>query len=275
MARQKLGQHFLRDQSVAYHIAESANISHDHAVVEIGPGKGALTDLIVDRARAVDSRVILIEIDRKLADILRIRYAHCDDVTVVCGDARDIRLDEMPELCNGSGYKVVANLPYYAGTPIVRGLLERCRKLSDMVVMLQREVAKEMCAQPGDMSLLSIAIQIYAEAKKIFDVGPEAFRPRPEVHSRVIRITPLSKPRVPQEDTDNLFRVAKFGFRGRRKQLHNSLANGLEMPVDAVKELAGSVGIDTTRRPATLSIEEWHALSITWRRYLLQSDNEK
>lgn len=273
MARQKLGQHFLRDRSIAYRIVEAVNISSDHAVVEVGPGKGALTDFIVDRARSVDSPVVLIEIDRKFADVLRIRYAHYDNVTVVCGDARDMRLDEMPELYYGAGYKVVANLPYYAGTPIVRGLLEQCRKLSDMVVMLQREVAKEMCAQSGDMSLLSIAVQIYAEAKKLFDVEPDAFRPRPEVHSRVIRITPLSKPRVPEEHLDGLFRIAKFGFRGRRKQLHNSLANGLGVTVETVKEVARSVDIDTTRRPATLSIEEWHALSTAWDLYI-QSDND-
>ena len=274
MARQKLGQHFLRDQSIAYRIVEAVNISPDHAVVEIGPGKGALTDFIVGRAQSVDSPVVLIEIDRKLADVLRIRYAHYDNVTVVCGDARDMRLDEMPELCYGAGYKVVANLPYYAGTPIVRGLLEQCRKLSDMVVMLQREVAKEMCAQSGDMSLLSIAVQIYAEAKKLFDVEPDAFRPRPEVHSRVIRITPLPKPRVPEEHLDGLFRIAKFGFRGRRKQLHNSLANGLGVTVESVKDVARSAGIDTTRRPATLSIEEWHALSTAWDLYI-QSDNDE
>ena len=273
MARQKLGQHFLRDQSIAYRIVEAVNISPEHAVVEIGPGKGALTDFIVGRARSVDSPVVLIEIDRELADVLRIRYAHYDNVTVVCGDARDMRLDEMPELCYGVGYKVVANLPYYAGTPIVRGLLEQCRKLSDMVVMLQREVAKEMCAQPGDMSLLSIAVQIYAEAKKLFDVEPDAFRPRPEVHSRVIRITPLPKPRIPEEHLDGLFRIAKFGFRGRRKQLHNSLANGLGVTVETVKDVARSVGIDTTRRPATLSIEEWHALSTAWDLYI-QGDND-
>lgn len=274
MARQKLGQHFLRDQSIAYRIVEAVNMSADHAVVEIGPGKGALTDFIVDRARSVESPVVLIEIDRKLADVLHIRYAHYDNVTVVCGDARDMRLDEMPELCYGAGYKVVANLPYYAGTPIVRGLLEQCRKLSDMVVMLQREVAKEMCAQSGDMSLLSIVVQIYAEAKKLFDVEPDAFRPRPEVHSRVIRITPLPKPRVPEEHLDGMFRIAKFGFRGRRKQLHNSLANGLGVTVESVKDVARSVGIDTTRRPATLSIEEWHALSTAWDLHI-QSDNDE
>ena len=193
------------------------------------------------------------------------KFATNPDVRVVCADARDIDFEDLPELSMGNRYKVVANLPYYAGTPIVRSFLEREHKPESMTVMLQREVARDMCATPGKMSLLSLAVQIYAEPKKLFDVPPAAFRPPPKVHSTVINLVPRSEPLVALDEIDDLFKVARSSFVGRRKQLHNSLANGLEMTTDEVKEMTAAVGIDSERRPATLSIDEWIALTHHWR----------
>ena len=265
MPRRRLGQHFLRDSSAARRIVDAADISVGDTVVEIGPGNGALAHHIVDAASFAGGSVVLIEIDPKYAVMMEDKFATNPDVRVVCADARDIDFEDLPELSKGNPYKIVANLPYYAGTPIVRSFLEREHKPESMTVMLQREVARDMYATPGKMSLLSIAVQIYAEPKKLFDVPPAAFRPPPKVHSTVINLAPRLVPLVASDEVDDLFKVARSSFLGRRKQLHNSLANGLEMTTDEVKEMTAAVGIDSERRPATLSIDEWIALTHHWR----------
>ena len=185
MPRRRLGQHFLRDSSVAQRIVDAADISVGDVVIEIGPGNGALTHHIVDAASYAGSSVILVEIDPKYAVLMEDKFASNPDVRIVCADARDVNFEDLPELAGGNRYKVVANLPYYAGTPIVRSFLEREAQPASLTVMLQREVARDMCAKPGKMSLLSLAVQIYAEPKKLFDVSPGAFRPPPKVHSTV------------------------------------------------------------------------------------------
>ena len=271
MPRRRLGQHFLRDSSVARRIVDAADISVGDTVVEIGPGNGALTRHIVDAASFAGGSVVLVEIDPKYAVMMEDKFASNPDVRVVCADARDIDFEDLPELAGGNRYKVVANLPYYAGTPIVRSFLERKAQPASLTVMLQREVARDICASPGKMSLLSLAVQIYAEPKKLFDVSPGAFRPPPKVHSTVINLVPRPVPLVASDEVDDLFKVARSAFLGRRKQLHNSLANGLAMTTDEVKAITAAVGIDSERRPATLSIDEWTSLAQQWRS-VCQSD---
>jgi 16S rRNA (adenine1518-N6/adenine1519-N6)-dimethyltransferase len=265
MPRRRLGQHFLRDSSVARRIVDAADISVGDTVVEIGPGNGALTHHIVDAASYAGGSVVLVEIDPKYTAMMEEKFASNPDVRVVSADARDVDFDDLPELDGGNRYKVVANLPYYAGTPIIRSFLERKVQPTSLTVMLQREVAQHMCASPGKMNLLSLAVQIYAEPKKLFNVPPAAFRPPPKVHSTVIQLVPRPVPLVASGEIDDLFKVARSAFVGRRKQLHNSLANGLRMTTDEVKEMTGSIGIDSERRPATLSIDEWVALTRHWR----------
>lgn len=266
MARRRLGQHFLRDGSVARRIVEAAEISIGDVVVEIGPGDGALTRHIVEVADQLGSSVVLVEIDVKYASRLEAKFGHLPDVSVVCADARDVEFDALPEVRRGQRYKVIANLPYYAGTPIVRSLLERERRPESLTVMLQREVARDMCASPGKMSLLSLAVQIFALPKSLFSVPPNAFRPPPNVHSTVIQLTPMENPLVQSGCMDDLFKVARSAFLGRRKQLHNSLANGLGMSTADVKAMTSEAGIDSERRPATLSIDEWISLTQQWRK---------
>ena len=265
MPRRRLGQHFLRDSSVARRIVDAADISVGDTVVEIGPGNGALTHHIVDAASYAGGSVVLVEIDPKYTARMEEKFASNPDVRVVSADARDVDFDDLPELDGGNRYKVVANLPYYAGTPIIRSFLERKLQPTSLTVMLQREVAQHMCASPGKMNLLSLAVQIYAEPKKLFNVPPAAFRPPPKVYSTVIKLVPRPVPLVALGEIDDLFKVARSAFVGRRKQLHNSLANGLRMTTDEVKEMTGSIGIDSERRPATLSIDEWVALTRHWR----------
>ncbi len=265
MPRTRLGQHFLRDRSIARRIVEAVDIREGDVIVEVGPGKGALTDHILERIDGIAAVLVLIEIDPELAHLLGKRYRGREDVEIICADARNLDLAYIPETRSRFGYKVVANLPYYAGTPIVRRFIEQEQAPSELVVMLQREVAREMCAKPGAMSLLSLAVQIYSQPRRLFDVGPEAFRPRPEVASRVVKLETLDNPQVETSDLDDLFRLAKWCFRGRRKQLHNSLANGMGIPAAAAREIITRANIDSTRRPATLSLDEWKALLLVWR----------
>lgn len=266
MPRRRLGQHFLREGSVARRIVEAPDISIGDVVVEIGPGNGALTRRIVEVADRLGSSVVLVEIDAKYASRMEVEFGHLPYVRVICADARDVDFDDLAEIGGGHRYKVIANLPYYAGTPIVRSFLERDRRPESMTVMLQREVARDMCAKPGKMSLLSLAVQIYSTPKSLFSVPPNAFRPPPKVHSTVIQLTPLENPLVQRDDIDDLFKLARSAFLGRRKQLHNSLANGLGMATEEVKAMISDAGIDSERRPATLSIDEWISLTRQWQK---------
>ena len=249
---------------MARRIVEAADISHGDVIIEIGPGDGALTDHIVPETNRVGGSVVLIELDEKYADRMMERYGQTPNVRVICQDARDVALEDINEIRDGRPYKIIANLPYYAGTPIVRSFLERENRPSSLTVMLQREVARDMCAKPGKMSLLSLAVQIYAVPKSLFTVPPSAFRPPPKVHSTVIQLIPLSNPLVPSDQVDDLFKLARSAFLGRRKQLHNSLSNGLGITTNEVKEITSSAGIDSERRPATLSIDEWRTLLSEW-----------
>ena len=250
---------------MARRIVEAADISHGDVIIEIGPGDGALTDHIVPETNRVGGSVVLIELDEKYADRMMERYGQTPNVRVICQDARDVALEDINEIRDGRPYKIIANLPYYAGTPIVRSFLERENRPSNLTVMLQREVARDMCAKPGKMSLLSLAVQIYAETRSLFTVPPSAFKPPPKVHSTVIQLTPRAVPLVPNDQVNDLFKLARSAFLGRRKQLHNSLANGLGITTHEVKKLTASAGIDSERRPATLSIDEWKTLLNQWR----------
>ena len=263
MPRARLGQHFLVDNSVARRIADAVGIRNGELIAEVGPGTGSLTRHLVSAAAEAGAKVLLVELDNRLASELEVRYARTENVTVLRGDARD--LDLTTNLGDdASRYKVVGNLPYYAGTPIVRRFLESDTPPDSMVVMLQREVALDMVAQPGQMSLLSLAVQIYANGRELFTVEPSAFQPRPKVRSTVVQIVPHTSPLVATETRGALFKVARACFRGKRKQLHNSMSNGLGLSVDEAKTLGRDAGIDTSRRPATLTIDEWVGLASAW-----------
>jgi 16S rRNA (adenine1518-N6/adenine1519-N6)-dimethyltransferase len=259
MTPQRLGQHFLEDSSVVDSILAAAELRSTDTVVEIGPGRGALTGELVNRS----GRVLLIEYDTDLADRLELKYQDNPGVRVLNADARDFGSDLDPWLTEGP-YKVVGNLPYYAANPIVRNFLESTRKPSLMVVMVQREVARDMTAQPGDMSLLSVAIQVYAKAEHIIDVPPECFNPPPKVHSSVIKLSPTPEPTVQFESAEDFFNLVRKGFKSPRKQLHNSLSDGLFIALQDARMLVELTGFETSRRPATLSIADWQVLYDTW-----------
>jgi 16S rRNA (adenine1518-N6/adenine1519-N6)-dimethyltransferase len=259
MSPQRLGQHFLEDRSVIDAIIEAADLNSDDTVVEVGPGRGALTGDLVERA----GRVLLLEFDEDLADRLAFKYESNPNVRVLNVDARDFGSDLDPWLVEND-YKVVANLPYYAANPITRNFLESTRKPELMVIMVQREVANEMSAKPGDMSLLSLAVQIYSTADHVVNAPPECFNPPPKVHSSVIKLVPTEETRITFESADDFFKLARSGFKSPRKQLHNSLSDGLFIPLEDARALVEQTGFETSRRASTLSLADWQVLYDVW-----------
>ena len=253
-AKKSLGQNFLVDSRIRTKIVDAADISSDDTIVEVGPGRGFLTRALAERA----GRVVAVELDDGLVPRLRETFADSHNVEIVHGDARDIDIDSL--VGAAADYKVVANLPYYAATPIVRRFLESTHKPKTLVVMVQREVGQEMTACPGKMGILSVATQVYGKPRIVTFVPPRAFRPSPNVTSAVVRIDTYAEPAVAFESAERFFTLVRAGFSARRKQIHNSLRNGLEGDPDAVLTMLESAGISPARRAQTLSIEEWGQL---------------
>ena len=253
-AKRSLGQHFLVDRRVVARILEAAGLVPNDVVVEVGPGKGILTRALAERAGSV----VAVELDDALAARLAESLEGHGNVRVVPGDARDVEIESLvaPE----SPYKVVANLPYYAATPIIRRFLEAQHKPALMVVMVQREVAREMAARPGKMGMLSVATQLYGSPRIVASVPPRAFRPTPKVTSAVVRIDVYPRPAVDLDSIEGFFRVVRAGFAAPRKQLRNSLSIGLELPPDEIEAMLSKAGIDPKRRAQTLGLQEWGML---------------
>ena len=256
--RKSLGQHFLADARIANRIVSAAQPAADDTVLEIGPGAGILTRRLVQQA----GRVIAVELDAALAAQLPQRLDYPANLSVINADART--LDIAAAVNNASAYKLVANLPYYAATPIVRRFLEAELPPSRLVVMVQREVADAMCAVPGAMSLLSVATQFYAVASAVAQVPPRAFRPPPKVSSTAVKLLVRAAPAVAVPDRDDFFALVRAGFAAPRKQLRNSLLQGSGSTPDAVAAALDAAGLDGQRRPATLSLSEWAALNAAW-----------
>ena len=253
-AKKSLGQNFLVDGRVRAKIVDAADISPDDTVLEIGPGRGFLTKALAERG----CRLIAVELDDALIPRLAETFADYGNVEIVHADARTVDVDSL--VGTETAYKVVANLPYYAATPIVRRFLERHRKPAMLVVMVQREVGREMAARPGKMGILSVATQVYGSPRIVASVPPKAFRPSPNVTSAVVRIDVYSEPAVKFDSAEKFFTLVRAAFSAPRKQIHNSLKNGLDVDPDAIMPLLRNAGISPTRRAQTLSIDEWKTL---------------
>lgn len=257
-ARKSLGQHFLVDETVLATIIDAAELGPEDTVIEVGPGLGVLTEELARRA----GRVIAVELDDKLAAALRERLAALNNVSVVNRNILDVDLAELvgaaaPCGDAATGYKVVANLPYYITSLVLRRFLEAPQRPETMVVMVQREVAETIAAAPGSMSLLSVSVQFYGEPVIVGIVPPASFYPPPAVDSAILKVTATESLRLPVADQPGFFDLVRAGFRASRKQLVNSLANGLGRPRDEVLPLLEAAGIDPKRRAETLSVAEW------------------
>ncbi len=246
--RKSLGQNFLVDQGALRRVLAAADIRPTDVVVEVGPGTGLLTKLLAETG----ARVIAVELDNHLAARLSHDLGGLPNVEIVHADAREWDLAEVD-----APYKVVANLPYYAATPIVRRFLESKRPPSLMVVTVQREVAQSMTAVPGKMKLLSVGVQLYGSPRIMGYIRPGSFNPPPKVTSAIVRIDVYPKPALALEDTESFFRVVRAGFSGPRKQLRNSLGRAFELTGVRTEELLLEAGIDYSLRAEALSLEEW------------------
>jgi 16S rRNA (adenine1518-N6/adenine1519-N6)-dimethyltransferase len=253
-ARKELGQHFLIDGEVLSLIVATAELRPDDVVVEVGPGLGILTGELAQKAGGV----VAIELDDKLAALLKKTLASFNNVTIINGNVLKIKPQE---LVKGQDYKVVANLPYYITSPVLRHFLEAEAKPQAMVVMVQKEVAEAITASPGNMSLLSVSVQFYGEPKIIASVPPESFYPAPEVSSAILKIEVYPEPKV-DVDEAGFFDTVRAGFAAPRKQLANSLAKGLGQDKSTVLPFLRKAGVDPQRRAETLTIGEWAEL---WR----------
>jgi 16S rRNA (adenine1518-N6/adenine1519-N6)-dimethyltransferase len=245
-------------------------------VLEIGPGLGHLTRVLAQRA----GHVVAIEIDPDLAGKLRRDLGQESRVQVIQGDILERNAAEWLEQA-GAGFdparrfKVVANLPYYITTAILRHLLTATHKPRTLVVMVQREVAQRMVARPPDMSLLAVSVQFFATVRIVRTIAPGAFYPRPKVESAVVRLDVDEVPRLGEADAGRFFELVRAGFGERRKQLRNSMASGLEMEPLGVAQMLGTAGIDPTRRAETLSLAEWEALYVKWSRIPIARGRDK
>lgn len=235
-------------------IVAAADLSPSDTVVEIGPGLGFLTEILAQRV----ARLIAVELDATLASALRRLLAPWPGAVVVEGDARTV--DLTPWLPQDTSYKVVANLPYYAATPIIRRFLEWERRLVLMVVMLQREVAQQMAAPPGKMSLLSVGVQVYARPRLVRVVPARSFYPAPKVASAVVRLEVYPHPLIPAEHQRGFFALVRLAFQAPRKQLGGHLRRCLGLAPARVEQAFAKASIPLTARPEALTISQWEGL---------------
>ncbi|MFN8530283.1 MAG: 16S rRNA (adenine(1518)-N(6)/adenine(1519)-N(6))-dimethyltransferase RsmA [Anaerolineae bacterium] len=253
LPKKSLGQNFIHDPNVLEKIVTIADLGRDDTVLEIGPGTGALTEHLAPLAR----EVIAVEIDERMEPILQARFSPTSNVRVVFADILQTNLRELVP----SNYVVVANLPYYITSAILRHLLETDHRAKRLILTVQLEVAERLIAKPGDMSLLSVSVQYYAKPKIAARINKAVFYPRPDVDSAVVRLDTYDKPPVEVPSDEAFFRIVRAGFAQKRKQLKNSLGDTLPMSHDAAAARIEQAGIDPRRRAETLTLQEWAALS--------------
>ena len=251
LAKKSFGQHFLRDQGVLEKIVRAADIQSHETVVEVGPGTGALTEWL---SKVPARKLVLVEADRDLVPHLQTRFPAAE---IIVGDAAQV--DYASHISDD--WVLIGNLPYNAANAIVRQALTSAHPPTRLVVMVQKEVGEKMLAQPGDMSLLSVATQMYAHVDRVCSVKPGAFVPPPTVDSLVLK---LSLKSAVDDQAENIISLAKVAFAHRRKQLHRTLADAGVASSDEVKNWLRERGLAEAIRPQDLSVDDW----VTLRRHL-------
>ena len=255
----RLGQNFLIDSRVINRIIEALAPRADETLIEIGPGTGALTSMLVQRA----ARVIAVEFDRNLVPLLSEQFRNQDNLKLIQADA--LETDFCKEIEPASSARLVANLPYNISTAILQRLISQRRCLTEMVVMLQREVVERIQAPAGssDRGYLSVLVEAYCEIQKLFDVAPGSFRPSPKVWSSVVRLRFRQSPDVTPQQEDLFWSVVSAGFMQKRKTILNNLRHASGSLQDLIRRNGGAsivlcrAGVELQRRAETLSIEEW------------------
>ena len=256
--KKQFGQNFISDDHLLAKIVEAAEITPEDVVIEIGPGAATLTAALAEKA----AQVIAIEIDKDLFPIIERRMAGYSNFELVAGDAMKVDFDALTAKYGAKRYKVVANLPYYITTPIVMRFLEEGFRVSELVIMVQQEVADRFLANPGTKAYgaITAAINYYGSVSRAFNVPRTMFTPRPEVDSSIVKIKCYENKPFEADDEKLLRRVIKAAFGQRRKTLNNAL-KALNLPKDELDKALQSAGIDAARRGETLSVEEFVRLS--------------
>ncbi len=249
------GQNFLIDRDVLQQIVHAAEVSSSDTVLEVGAGTGVLTRELAQQA----GRVVAVELERDMLALLTKTTGAYHNVERIAGNL--LFLDPT-EVFGQAAYKLVANLPYYITAPTFRHFLESGNPPHLMVVMVQFEVAQRLTAQPGDMSLLAVSVQLYGRPQIVARVPAKAFYPAPKVDSAIVRIDIQEQTALQPEERAGFFKIVQAGFSERRKQLHNSLTHGLHYKNEEIRSWLAAAGIDASRRAETVSIEEWLQL---WR----------
>jgi 16S rRNA (adenine1518-N6/adenine1519-N6)-dimethyltransferase len=270
-AKKSLGQNFLIDTRVSRRIVDAVSPRTTDIIIEIGPGTGALTSFLAERA----GRVVAVELDRRLADQLRSKLSLLHNVSVICDDALTVQWEQLIHRAESGvttiegdspqRVRVVANLPYYISTAIIEKLLAQRSRIFDMTLMLQKEVVERLASGPGsrDYGYLSVAVQYYCEASRMFDVPPAAFEPVPKVDSAIVRLVVRDRPAVEVEDESRFFAVVRACFAQRRKTILNNLkAAASQMAFSSpIEEALRAAGVEPRRRAETLSLSEFGALA--------------
>ena len=245
-----LGQHLLISRKALNAVVSAADLSPDDNVLEVGAGPGVLTRELAQRAR----RVVAVELDRAVLPVLRETTAGMANVEIIPRNLLEVAPEEV---FGAEPYKLVANLPYYITSLILRYLLESVNPPRVLVVMVQREVAERLVATPGDMSLLALSVQFYGVPRIVAYVPATAFFPPPKVDSAIVRVDLHPTPLLAAAASEMFFELIHAGFAEKRKQVHNSLARHLSAPREAIDRWLAEGEIDPMRRAQTLSLEEW------------------
>jgi len=253
--KKSLGQNFLFDETILDRIVAAGEVTTNDVVLEIGPGAGSLTRRLAESAK----EVVTVELDDRLIPILEYTLADHPNVKIVHGDIlKTSEAFKTSEVYGSEVSKVVANIPYYLTSAIIRHLLESKTKPSLIVLTVQREVAERICAKPPEMSVLAVSVQVYGEPRLVGVIPASAFYPKPDVDSAIVRIDLFNEsPFAESDNADRFFSIVKAGFSQKRKKLKNALASGLKIKMDEVQTMLNEAGIDSNRRAETLTVEEW------------------
>ncbi len=256
--KKSLGQNFLLDETALNQVIAAAEVTSQDVVLEIGAGLGSLTSHLAITAHSV----VAVELDSSLIPALTQVVGQYSNVRVVQGDI--LALDPAG-LVSQESYLVVANIPYYITSALIRHLLESDPPPTRLVLTVQEQVAERICAVPGDMSLLALSVQVYGQPSIAYRIPAGAFYPPPNVNSAVLRITLFPSPLIPPAHLDLFFQLIRAGFSQKRKTLRNALSGGLRLPPSSVETLLKDTHIDPMRRAETLSLPEWRQLTALYR----------
>lgn len=258
--KKSLGQHWLRDEPTLDYICARSNLAQGDTVLEIGPGTGTLTKKLLE----LGAKVVAVEKDESLVAnlknlVLGPTYHNYHNLEVVQGDILKFDLSRLP-----AGYKVVANIPYYLTSNLLRVLSESANPPATMVLLVQKEVAQRIAAGPGQMSLLAVSVQLYYHPMLGQVVAAKLFEPPPKVDSQVVILNRYPKPLFENLDSQKFFRLVKAGFSQRRKKLRSSLAGGLYITKDQADDLLKKANINPSVRAQELSLKQWHELHLNF-----------